>query len=56
MCLGLSYNATAFPNIWIGLATQEEVMEVLRAYEVPWDVIRRDPQDGREVGVWEPEG
>ncbi|XP_015416113.1 PREDICTED: membrane frizzled-related protein [Myotis davidii] len=33
MCLGLSYNATAFPNIWIGLATQEEVMEVLRAYE-----------------------
>nr|KAF6325050.1 membrane frizzled-related protein [Myotis myotis] len=33
MCLGLSYNATAFPNIWIGMATQEEVMEVLRAYE-----------------------
>lgn len=35
MCLGLSCNATAFPNVWIGMATQEEVMEVLRAYKVP---------------------
>ncbi|XP_066102902.1 membrane frizzled-related protein isoform X1 [Saccopteryx bilineata] len=33
MCIGLSYNTTAFPNIWVGIATQEEVMEVLRGYE-----------------------
>ncbi|XP_045339120.1 membrane frizzled-related protein isoform X1 [Leopardus geoffroyi] len=33
MCIGLSYNATAFPNIWVGMATQEEVMEVLRSYK-----------------------
>ncbi|XP_016063136.1 PREDICTED: membrane frizzled-related protein isoform X2 [Miniopterus natalensis] len=33
MCIGLSYNATAFPNIWVGMATQEEVMEVLRGYK-----------------------
>ncbi|EPQ01766.1 Membrane frizzled-related protein, partial [Myotis brandtii] len=37
MCLGLSYNATAFPNIWIGMATQEEVTEVLRAYKGHYD-------------------
>ncbi|XP_069869484.1 membrane frizzled-related protein-like [Dipodomys merriami] len=33
MCLGLSYNTTAFPNIWVGMATQEEVVEVLRGYK-----------------------
>ncbi|XP_004456315.1 membrane frizzled-related protein [Dasypus novemcinctus] len=33
MCIGLSYNTTAFPNIWVGLATQGEVVEVLRGYE-----------------------
>nr|XP_003923647.2 membrane frizzled-related protein [Saimiri boliviensis boliviensis] len=33
MCLGLSYNTTAFPNIWVGMATQEEVVEVLSGYE-----------------------
>ncbi|XP_076968779.1 membrane frizzled-related protein isoform X1 [Tamandua tetradactyla] len=33
MCMGLSYNATAFPNIWVGMATQEEVVEVLRGYK-----------------------
>ncbi|XP_037003058.2 membrane frizzled-related protein isoform X2 [Artibeus jamaicensis] len=33
MCIGLSYNTTAFPNIWVGMATQEEVMEVLRGYK-----------------------
>ncbi|KAG8522216.1 Membrane frizzled-related protein [Galemys pyrenaicus] len=33
MCAGLSYNTTAFPNIWVGLASQEEVAEVLRGYK-----------------------
>ncbi|XP_006895682.1 PREDICTED: membrane frizzled-related protein [Elephantulus edwardii] len=33
MCIGLSYNTTAFPNIWVGMATQEEVVEVLRGYK-----------------------
>ncbi|XP_037592669.1 membrane frizzled-related protein isoform X2 [Cebus imitator] len=33
MCLGLSYNTTAFPNIWVGMATQKEVMEVLSGYK-----------------------
>lgn len=34
MCQGLSYNTTAFPNIWVGMATQDEVVEVLRGYKV----------------------
>lgn len=34
MCLGLSYNTTAFPNIWVGLATQTEVTDILRDYKV----------------------
>ncbi|XP_063111990.1 membrane frizzled-related protein isoform X2 [Cavia porcellus] len=34
MCTGLSYNTTAFPNIWVGMATQEEVMDILRGYKV----------------------
>uniref|UniRef100_A0A8C3WXZ4 Membrane frizzled-related protein n=1 Tax=Catagonus wagneri TaxID=51154 RepID=A0A8C3WXZ4_9CETA len=33
MCVGLSYNTTAFPNIWVGMATQEEVAEVVRGYK-----------------------
>uniref|UniRef100_A0A8C8YQI0 Membrane frizzled-related protein n=1 Tax=Prolemur simus TaxID=1328070 RepID=A0A8C8YQI0_PROSS len=33
MCIGLSYNTTAFPNIWVGMATQEEVVEVLSGYK-----------------------
>ncbi|XP_021063705.1 membrane frizzled-related protein isoform X1 [Mus pahari] len=33
MCLGLSYNTTAFPNIWVGLATQTEVTDILRGYK-----------------------
>ncbi|ELK12072.1 Membrane frizzled-related protein [Pteropus alecto] len=33
MCIGLSYNTTAFPNIWVGMATQEEVVEILRSYK-----------------------
>lgn len=33
MCLGLSYNTTAFPNIWVGLATQMEVTDILRGYK-----------------------
>ncbi|PNI65863.1 MFRP isoform 6, partial [Pan troglodytes] len=33
MCLGLSYNTTAFPNIWVGMTTQEEVAEVLSGYK-----------------------
>ncbi|XP_006833975.1 PREDICTED: membrane frizzled-related protein [Chrysochloris asiatica] len=33
MCISLSYNTTAFPNIWVGMATQEEVVEVLRGYK-----------------------
>lgn len=34
MCLGLSYNTTAFPNIWVGLGTQSEVVDILRGYKV----------------------
>ncbi|KAM8955250.1 membrane frizzled-related protein [Lycaon pictus] len=33
MCTGLSYNTTAFPNVWVGMATQEEVVEILRGYK-----------------------
>lgn len=50
MCIGLSYNTTAFPNIWVGMTTQEEVVEVLRGYKVLQAEIRRSPQEGREPG------
>lgn len=50
MCIGLSYNTTAFPNIWVGMATQEEVVEVLRGYKVRQAKLRRDPQEGE--GAW----
>ena len=50
MCVGLSYNTTAFPNIWVGMTTQEEVVEVLRGYKVLQAEIRRSPQEGREPG------
>ncbi|XP_059122836.1 membrane frizzled-related protein isoform X1 [Peromyscus eremicus] len=33
MCLGLSYSTTAFPNIWVGLATQAEVVDIVRGYK-----------------------
>lgn len=46
MCVGLSYNTTAFPNVWVGMATQEEVVEILRGYKVLWEEIRRGgPQE-----------
>lgn len=51
MCLGLSYNTTAFPNIWVGMATQEEVVEVLSGYKVFWVEGRRAGLGGE--GAWE---
>lgn len=51
MCTGLSYNSTAFPNIWVGMGTQEEVKEVLRGYKVLWEETRRDPQEWE--GTWD---
>lgn len=50
MCIGLSYNTPAFPNIWVGMATQEEVVELLRGYKVLCAEIMRDPQKGE--GTW----
>lgn len=53
MCIGLSYNTTAFPNIWVGMATQEEVVEVLRSYKVLWAELRREPQEVEGAsGAW----
>ncbi|KAI6073192.1 Membrane frizzled-related protein [Aix galericulata] len=34
MCLGLGYNATSFPNIWLAIPDQEGAAEVLRDYQV----------------------
>ncbi|XP_019365811.1 PREDICTED: membrane frizzled-related protein [Gavialis gangeticus] len=33
MCLGLSYNATAFPNIWLNIPDQQGAADVLRGYK-----------------------
>ncbi|XP_053451201.1 membrane frizzled-related protein isoform X2 [Nycticebus coucang] len=57
MCIGLSYNTTAFPNIWVGMATQEEVVEVLSGYKVLWAGIRRAaPGPGGSLGSKVPKG
>lgn len=34
MCLGLGYNATSFPNIWLAIPDQEGAAEVLQDYQV----------------------
>lgn len=34
MCLGLSYNLTSFPNIWLSIADQREAATLLRQYRV----------------------
>ncbi|XP_062473573.1 membrane frizzled-related protein [Pezoporus occidentalis] len=33
MCLGLGYNTTSFPNIWLAIPDQEGAAEVLRDYQ-----------------------
>ncbi|KYO37624.1 membrane frizzled-related protein isoform A [Alligator mississippiensis] len=33
MCLGLSYNATAFPNIWLNIPDQQGAADVLQGYK-----------------------
>lgn len=49
MCLGLSYNTTAFPNIWVGLATQTEVTDILRGYKV---LRQRGGESIGRVSMW----
>lgn len=49
MRYGLSYNTAAFPNIWVGMTTQEEVVEVLRGYKVLQAEMRGAP---RKEGTW----
>jgi len=34
MCLGLGYNATSFPNIWLAIPDQAGAAEVLQDYQV----------------------
>ncbi|XP_054853964.1 membrane frizzled-related protein [Eublepharis macularius] len=34
MCLGLSYNTTSFPNIWLTIADQQGAAELLQDYQV----------------------
>lgn len=34
MCLGLGYNDTSFPNIWLAIPDQEGAAEVLQDYQV----------------------
>ncbi|KFV56117.1 Membrane frizzled-related protein, partial [Tyto alba] len=34
MCLGLGYNATSFPNIWLAIPDQEGASEVLQDYQM----------------------
>ncbi|XP_063211507.1 membrane frizzled-related protein-like isoform X2 [Chroicocephalus ridibundus] len=36
MCLGLGYNDTSFPNIWLAIPDQEGAAEVLQDYQVSW--------------------
>lgn len=52
MCTGLSYNTTAFPNIWVGMATQEEVMDILRGYKVLAQRQRPGGRPQKREEVW----
>lgn len=51
MCLGLSYSTTAFPNIWVGLATQAEVVDIVRGYKVPGHPRREAIGRGGHMGT-----
>lgn len=55
MCLGLSYNLTSFPNIWLSIADQTEAASVLRHYQVLKELACFEPLRRLLCGMFLPQ-
>ncbi|KAK7882833.1 hypothetical protein WMY93_029007 [Mugilogobius chulae] len=55
MCLGLSYNLTSFPNIWLSIADQMEAASLLRHYQVLMDLACFEPLRRLLCGMFLPQ-
>ncbi|XP_054650889.1 membrane frizzled-related protein, partial [Dunckerocampus dactyliophorus] len=55
MCLGLSYNLTSFPNIWLSIADQREAATVLRQYRVLMELACFEPLRRLVCGMFLPQ-
>ncbi|XP_061636950.1 membrane frizzled-related protein isoform X2 [Phyllopteryx taeniolatus] len=55
MCLGLSYNLTSFPNIWLSIADQREATTLLRQYRVLMELACFEPLRRLICGMFLPQ-
>ncbi|XP_077579153.1 membrane frizzled-related protein [Stigmatopora nigra] len=55
MCLGLSYNLTSFPNIWLSVADQREATTLLRQYRVLMELPCFEPLRKLVCGMFLPQ-
>uniref|UniRef100_A0A3Q2Y1K9 Membrane frizzled-related protein n=1 Tax=Hippocampus comes TaxID=109280 RepID=A0A3Q2Y1K9_HIPCM len=55
MCLGLSYNLTSFPNIWLAIADQREAATLLRQYRVLMELACFEPLRKLICGMFLPQ-
>ncbi|XP_051934258.1 membrane frizzled-related protein isoform X2 [Hippocampus zosterae] len=55
MCLGLSYNLTSLPNIWLAIADQKEAATLLRQYRVLMELACFDPLRKLICGMFLPQ-
>ncbi|XP_062417015.1 membrane frizzled-related protein isoform X1 [Pungitius pungitius] len=54
MCVGLSYNLTSFPNIWLSIADQREAATLLRQYRVLMELACVEPLRRLVCGMFLP--
>uniref|UniRef100_A0A8C5DMG5 Membrane frizzled-related protein n=1 Tax=Gouania willdenowi TaxID=441366 RepID=A0A8C5DMG5_GOUWI len=55
MCLGLSYNLTSFPNIWLSIADQREAASLLQQYRVLMELACFEPLQRLLCGMFLPQ-
>ncbi|XP_061682457.1 membrane frizzled-related protein isoform X2 [Syngnathoides biaculeatus] len=55
MCLGLSYNLTSFPNVWLSIIDQREAATLLRQYRVLMELACYEPLRRLVCGMFLPQ-
>uniref|UniRef100_A0A3B3ZJS6 Uncharacterized protein n=1 Tax=Periophthalmus magnuspinnatus TaxID=409849 RepID=A0A3B3ZJS6_9GOBI len=55
MCVGLTYNFTSFPNIWLSIADQSEAASLLRHYQVLMELACFEPLRRLLCGMFLPQ-
>ncbi|XP_072311599.1 membrane frizzled-related protein [Eucyclogobius newberryi] len=55
MCLGLSYNLTSFPNIWLSISDQTEAASLLHRYQVLMELACFEPLRRLLCGMFLPQ-